>query len=93
MKRIFCAMLCGLLLTTLSACGGSKQVPAETETPQETETPAEAPEEEPQMSLTSLAQAALADKLRAVEPDTLTPIEALSLLYQLHKEAREAAGE
>ena len=55
--------------------------------------PAEAPEEEPQMSLTSLAQAALADKLRAVEPDTLTPIEALSLLYQLHKEARETAGE
>ena len=45
MKRIFCALLCGLLLTTLSACGGSKQVPAETETPQETETPAEAPEE------------------------------------------------
>ena len=44
---------------------------------------AEAPEEEPQMSLTSLAQAALADKLRAVEPDTLTPIEAMNLLYEL----------
>lgn len=37
MRRIFCALLCGLLLTTLSACGGSRQAPAET--------PAEAPEE------------------------------------------------
>ena len=45
MKRIFCALLCGLLLTTLSACGGSKQVPAEPEAPKETETPAEAPAE------------------------------------------------
>ena len=35
MKRIFCALLCGALLTTLSACGGSKQAPAETETPVE----------------------------------------------------------
>ena len=35
MKRIFCALLCGALLTTLSACGGSKQVPAETEAPVE----------------------------------------------------------
>lgn len=45
MKRFFCALLCGLLLTTLSACGGSKQVPAEPEAPKETETPAEAPAE------------------------------------------------
>ena len=48
MKRIFCALLCGLLLMILTACGGSKQVPAETETPKETETPAtpvETPEE------------------------------------------------
>ena len=36
MKRFFCALLCGALLTTLSACGGSKQAPAETETPEET---------------------------------------------------------
>ena len=32
MKRIVCALLCGVLLTTLSACGGSKQPPAGTET-------------------------------------------------------------
>lgn len=38
MKRIFCALLCGMLLMTLSACGGSKQVPAETEMPEETVT-------------------------------------------------------
>ena len=38
MKQMICMLLCGLLLTTLSACGGSKQVPAETETPQETVT-------------------------------------------------------
>ncbi|MBP3510207.1 ABC transporter substrate-binding protein [Oscillibacter sp.] len=36
MKRFFCALLCGALLTTLSACGGSKQAPAKTETPEET---------------------------------------------------------
>lgn len=36
MQRFFCALLCGALLTTLSACGGSKQAPAETETPEET---------------------------------------------------------
>ena len=36
MKRIFCALLCGMLLMTLSACGGSQQVPAETEIPEET---------------------------------------------------------
>lgn len=38
MKRILCALLCGMLLMTLSACGGSKQVPAETEMPEETVT-------------------------------------------------------
>ena len=32
MKRIVCALLCGVLLTTLSACGGSKQPPVGTET-------------------------------------------------------------
>ena len=36
MKRIVCALLCGMLLMTLSACGGSQQVPAEKETPEET---------------------------------------------------------
>lgn len=36
MKRILCALLCGMLLMTLSACGGSQQVPAETEIPEET---------------------------------------------------------
>ena len=31
MKRMVCTLLCGVLLMTLSACGGSRQVPAETE--------------------------------------------------------------
>ena len=36
MKRIVCALLCGILLMTLSACGGSRQVSAKKETPEET---------------------------------------------------------
>lgn len=52
MKRIFCALLCGLLLMTLSACGGNKQVPAEAETPKETETPMETPAEAPEETVT-----------------------------------------
>ena len=32
MKRMVCTLLCGVLLMTLSACGGSKQPPAGTET-------------------------------------------------------------
>ena len=36
MKRIVCALLCGILLMTLTACGGSRQVSAEKETPEET---------------------------------------------------------
>ena len=36
MKRMICALLCGVLLTMLTACGGSEPVPAETETPEET---------------------------------------------------------
>lgn len=35
MKRMICALLCGVLLTMLPACGGSEPVPAETETPEE----------------------------------------------------------
>lgn len=35
MKRIACLLLCGVLLTMLSACGGSEPSPAETETPAE----------------------------------------------------------
>ena len=38
MKRMVCALLCGVLLMTLSACGGSGQTPVEPETPEETVT-------------------------------------------------------
>lgn len=38
MKRMLCALLCGVLLTALSACGGSGPVPAETEPQAETVT-------------------------------------------------------
>ena len=36
MKRIFCALLCGVFLMTLSACGGGKEGPTEAEPPAET---------------------------------------------------------
>ena len=35
MKRIVCALLCGVLLTTLSACGGEEQDSTETKNPEE----------------------------------------------------------
>ena len=35
MKRMVCTLLCGVLLMTLSACGGSGQTPVEPETPEE----------------------------------------------------------
>ena len=35
MKRMVCALLCGVLLMTLSACGGCGQMPVEPETPEE----------------------------------------------------------
>ena len=38
MKRMLCTLLCGVLLTALSACGGSGPVPAETEPQAETVT-------------------------------------------------------
>ncbi|MDR3728614.1 MAG: DNA mismatch repair protein MutS, partial [Oscillospiraceae bacterium] len=36
-----------------------------------------------QMSMESLAEAEVLDKLRRTQPDTLTPIEAMTLLYEL----------
>ena len=36
-----------------------------------------------QMSMESLGEAEVIDRLRHTEPDTLTPIEAMSLLYEL----------
>jgi len=39
-----------------------------------------------QLSLADLGALAVADKLRAVDVDTLTPIEAMNLIYQLKKE-------
>ena len=35
MKRMVCALLCGVLLTTLSACGGEEQDSTETKNPEE----------------------------------------------------------
>ena len=39
-----------------------------------------------QFSMEDLTAQAVADKLRAVDVDTLTPIEAMNLVYQLKKE-------
>jgi len=47
-------------------------------------TPAEGGQD--QFSLEDVAARSVADKLRAVDVDTLTPIEAMNLLYQLKKE-------
>jgi DNA mismatch repair protein MutS len=41
---------------------------------------------ETQFSLEDMGALALADKLRAVDVDTLTPIEAMNLIYQWKKE-------
>ena len=39
--------------------------------------------ESDQVSLTALGEAEVLDALRRCQPDTLTPIEAMSLLYEL----------
>ena len=49
---------------------------------------AEGPEE-PQMSLTGAMSQRLVDTLRELDVDTLTPLEALTKLYELVKEARQ----
>ena len=41
-----------------------------------------APKEE-QVSMAALGEAEVIDRLRRTQPDTLTPIEAMSLLYEL----------
>ncbi len=46
-------------------------------------------QEEEQVSLESYAGAELIEKLKALQPDTLTPIEALGLLYELSAHAKE----
>ena len=45
--------------------------------------PAPRAEEDAQVSLGDMAGAAVLDKLRAVAVETLTPIEAMNLFYQL----------
>ena len=51
--------------------------------------PAEEAEEPPQLSLGAMAGQAAVEKLRQISPDTLSPIEALNLLYELCKQAKE----
>ncbi|MBP5167380.1 MAG: DNA mismatch repair protein MutS [Oscillospiraceae bacterium] len=43
------------------------------------------PDDDPQLSLSSLADSAAAARIRACEPETLTPIEAMNFLYELKK--------
>ncbi len=47
----------------------------------------EAPQPEAQVSFAATAGNAMVDKLKAVDVNTLTPIEAMSVLYELVKEA------
>ncbi len=56
--------------------------------PQEQEEQDE-PEDAGQLSLTGFAREEIMEQLRQLEPDTLSPIEALGLLYQLSKKAKE----
>ena len=54
------------------------------------------PQDEPeepesdQLSLAGFARAEIVEQLKTLEPDTLSPIEALGLLYQLSKKAKES---
>ena len=50
---------------------------------------AEAREESPQISLTSMGNGEIIGRLKAVDANTLTPIEALQMIYELAKMARE----
>ena len=46
---------------------------------------AEDPEDVPQITIDSLSGDAVAERLRALQVDTMTPIEALNALYELKK--------
>ena len=46
---------------------------------------AEEPEDVPQITMDSLSGDAVAERLRALQVDTMTPIEALNALYELKK--------
>ena len=48
----------------------------------------EATPEDSQLTLSSMADSAAAARIRASEPETLTPIEAMNLLYRLQQKAR-----
>ena len=61
-------------LKELTAQGAAPSVPA-------------APEDDGQVTLTDMGGTALIERLRGVDPDSLTPREALTLLYELKKEA------
>jgi DNA mismatch repair protein MutS len=61
-------------LKELTAQGAAPSVPA-------------APADDGQVTLTDMGGTALIERLRGVDPDSLTPREALTLLYELKKEA------
>ena len=64
----------------------------ETRQPQVLPSLVENPEEEAddgQITLGGFAEKAIVDQLKAVDPNILSPIEALTLLYQLTKQAKE----
>ena len=70
----------------------AKAVLREIESRQPAREPACAPPEEEtaQLSLGAAAQQEILRRLREAAPDTMSPIEALTLLYQLHRQAVEA---
>ena len=70
----------------------AKAVLREIESRQPAREPVCAPPEEetPQLSLDAAARQEILRRLREAAPDTMSPIEALTLLYQLHQQAVEA---
>ena len=73
----------------------AKEVLAQTEKgapavlPSLAEKPEEPAEADPQLELSGFAENELLAELRALQPDTLSPIEALNILYRLAKRAKE----
>ena len=47
-----------------------------------------APQEDDQLSLTDVGGSQIAEELRALDLNTITPIEAMNLLFELQKKAR-----
>ena len=81
MKRLRLTLLLLMLMMTLTACapsGNSMEALSVTA----------APQEDDQLSLTDVGGSQIAEELRTLDLNTITPIEAMNLLFELQKKAR-----